>query len=104
MIHDNKGHTIQNGYLETLIRPELKFIKLMKENMNSRLKAPLLSNEINDLMDAILDRNGNKPSHFKDYLTPEHYRLVRMGCDVSEWTVAEQEKLLVSLKKMFVKV
>jgi hypothetical protein len=68
------------------------------------LKAPLLSNEINDLMDAILDRNGNKPSQFKDYLTPEHYRLVRMGCDVSEWTVTEQEKLLVSLKKMFVKV
>jgi hypothetical protein len=64
------------------------------------LKAPLLSKQINDLMDEILDKNGNKPMQFKDFLTPDHYRKVRMGCDVSEWTVEEQEVLLACLKKM----
>jgi hypothetical protein len=90
--------------VKSRIEKELAFIKIIKKDVMTRLHAPMLSGEINDLMDAILDRNGNKPSQFKEYLTPEHYRLVRMGCDVSEWTVAEQEKLLVSLKKMFVKV
>jgi hypothetical protein len=64
------------------------------------LKAPLLSKQINDLMDEILDKNGNKPSQFKDFLTPDHYRMVRMGCDVSVWSVEEQEVLLACLKKM----
>ena len=79
---------------------ELKIIRLVKETTMTLLKAPLLSKQINDLMDEILDKNGNKPSQFKDFLTPDHYRMVRMGCDVSVWSVEEQEVLLACLKKM----
>lgn len=78
----------------------LRCIKLVKHTTTKLLKAPLLSKQINDLMDDILDKNGNKPSQFKDFLTPEHYRMVRMGCDVSVWTVEEQEVLLACLRKM----
>jgi hypothetical protein len=79
---------------------ELERINLVKQTTMKLLKAPLLSKQINDLMDEILDKNGNKPTQFKDFLTPDHYRKVRMGCDVSEWTVEEQEVLLACLKKM----
>lgn len=78
----------------------LKTIRLVKKTTMRMLKAPLLSKQINDLMDEILDKNGNKPSQFKDFLTPDHYRMVRMGCDVSVWSVEEQEVLLACLKKM----
>ena len=78
----------------------LKTIRLVKQTTMRMLKAPLLSKQINDLMDEILDKNGNKPSQFKDFLTPDHYRMVRMGCDVSVWSVEEQEVLLACLKKM----
>jgi len=78
----------------------LNTIKLVKQTTMKVMKAPLLSKQINDLMDEILDKNGNKPSQFKDFLTPEHYRKVRMGCDISEWAIEEQEVLLVCLKKM----
>jgi len=54
--------------------------------------------EINDLMDSILDANGNKISEFKDYLTPEHYRLIRSGIDVKE--IKDPDVLLASLRKM----
>ena len=87
--------TIRDHYANNLAR-----IKLVKEKTMTLLKAPLLSKQINDLMDEILDKNGNKPSQFKDFLTPDHYRMVRMGCDVSVWSVEEQEVLLACLKKM----
>jgi hypothetical protein len=88
-----------NAYKAHVTRT-LKTIRLVKQTTMRMLKAPLLSKQINDLMDEILDKNGNKPSQFKDFLTPDHYRMVRMGCDVSVWSVEEQEVLLACLKKM----
>jgi hypothetical protein len=86
--------------LKQFCKEQLDLIKRVKPFMMKLLKAPLLSKQINDLMDEILDKNGNKPSQFKDFLTPDHYRMVRMGCDVSVWSVEEQEVLLACLKKM----
>ena len=90
--------------IHAIIKPwfvdQLKIVKMMKEKVTTLLKAPLLSKQINDLMDEILDKNGNKPSQFKDFLTPDHYRMVRMGCDVSVWSMDEQELLLACLKRM----
>ena len=86
--------------IKTQYTLQLARIKLIKKTTTTLLKAPLLSKQIEDLMDEILDKNGNKPSQFKDFLTPEHYRMVRMGCDVSVWTVEEQEVLLACLRKM----
>ena len=95
--HKVEGYLIQ---MRDFCKEQLDLIKRVKPFMMIRLKAPLLSKQINDLMDEILDKNGNKPSQFKDFLTPEHYRKVRMGCDISEWPIEEQEVLLESLKKM----
>lgn len=86
--------------IKTQYKQELARMRLVKQKSTILMNAPLLSKQINDLMDEILDKNGNKPSQFKDFLTPEHYRMVRMGCDVSVWSVEEQEVLLESLKKM----
>jgi hypothetical protein len=88
------------GTIKAQYKQELARMRLVKKTTMSLLKAPLLSKQINDLMDEILDKNGNKPSQFKDFLTPEHYRKVRMGCDISEWAIEEQEVLLECLKKM----
>ena len=95
-------HTVDQTLksLTSSCKENLDIIKCVKSFMMVQLKAPLLSKQINDLMDEILDKNGNKPSQFKDFLTPDHYRMVRMGCDVSEWSVEEQEVLLACLKKM----
>lgn len=67
--------------------------------MLTRLRQPCVSKDINDLIDELLDSNGNKISLFKEYLTPDHYRQVRAGCDVTEWDIVEQEQLLDCLKK-----
>jgi hypothetical protein len=97
----NKMHTDNNiRQVKDFCHTHLQRIKLIKEKTMTPMKAPLLSKQINDLMDEILDKNGNKPTQFKDFLTSDHYRKVRMGCDVSEWTVEEQEVLLSCLKKM----
>ncbi len=80
------------------VKYKLLHLRTLKRELLFLVKTPLLSKEINDLMDKILDSNGNKISQLKDYLTPEHYRMVRAGCDVSEWEVDEQEKLLSCLK------
>jgi hypothetical protein len=71
----------------------------IRELMLTRLRKPCLTKEINDLIDELLDSNGNKISLFKDYLTPEHYRRIRAGCDVSEWDLGEQEQVLTCLEK-----
>jgi hypothetical protein len=79
---------------------ELKAIQ-KKMAMLSKKPAPQnIAEEINELMDTILDKNGNKISKFKEYVTPEHYRLIRSGCDVSEWSMEEQSELLTCLRKM----
>jgi len=88
------------GTIKAQYTLELTRMKLVKQTTMKLLKATLLSKQIEDLMDEILDKNSNKPSQFKDFLTPEHYRMVRMGCDVSVWSIEEQELLLACLKKM----
>lgn len=80
------------------LKKDLKKLRKLKEIQLASLKQPRMYEEINDLMDEILDANGNKISEFKDYLTPEHYRLIRSGIDVKE--IKEPDVLLASLRKM----
>jgi hypothetical protein len=84
--------------IKPFVKRELEKLRKIKSIQLSGLKAPLVYNEINDLMDSILDANGNKISEFKDYLLPEHYRLIRAGRDISE--IKEQDELLKSLRNM----
>ena len=76
----------------------LSTLKKIKAIQLASLKKPRVCEEINGLMDAILDANGNKISEFKDYLSPEHYRIIRAGRDISE--IKEQDELLTCLKHM----
>jgi hypothetical protein len=76
----------------------LTTLKKIKAIQLASLKKPRVCEEINGLMDAILDANGNKISEFKDYLSPEHYRIIRAGRDISE--IKEQDELLTCLKHM----
>ena len=85
------------GIKET-VKNELNKLRKIKEIQLACLKQPMIHEEINDLMDSILDCNGNKISEFKDYLTPEHYRLIRAGVDVKE--MKEPDALLQCLRKM----
>jgi hypothetical protein len=94
------AHAKSLSTIKTYCHEQLVIIRFVKATSTKLLKGPLLSKQINDLMDELLDKNGNKPSQFKDFLTPDHYRMIRMGCDVSEWSVDEQEVLLACLKKM----
>ena len=80
------------------LKKDLKKFRKIREIQLTSLKQPLIYEEINDLMDSILDANGNKISEFKDYLTPEHYRLIRSGIDVKE--IKDPDVLLASLRKM----
>lgn len=73
-------------------------IKKIKAIQLGFVKKTCVYEEINELMDSILDSNGNKISEFKEYLSPEHYRLLRAGRDVSEFK--EQDELLSCLKRM----
>jgi hypothetical protein len=84
--------------IKPFVKRELEKLRKIKSIQLSGLKAPLVYDEINELMDSILDANGNKISEFKDYLLPEHYRLIRAGRDISE--IKEQEELLHSLRIM----
>lgn len=84
--------------IKPFVKRELEKLRKIKSIQLSCIKAPLVYDEINDLMDSILDANGNKISEFKDYLLPEHYRLIRAGRDISE--IKEQDKLLQSLRNM----
>jgi len=77
---------------------QLKKMRKIKELHLACVKQPLIYEEINDLMDSILDCNGNKISEFKEYLTPEHYRLIRSGVDVKE--MKEPDVLLQCLRRM----
>ncbi len=88
------GFQIMKLYVKQSVRRLLK----IKEIEIACLKQPMIYEEINDLMDSILDKNGNKISAFKEYLTPDHYRLIRSGVDVKE--IKNPEELLASLRKM----
>lgn len=86
--------------LKEKIKKEYTTLKMIKTFMLDTVKSTLINREINSMIDAILDANGNKISVFKDYLKPDHYRLIRAGCDVSEWTIEDQEELLTDLKNI----
>jgi hypothetical protein len=85
------------GYLDYLKTP-LQDMQTVKEIMVKILRTPLLTKELEELMDEILDLNGNKISQMKDYLTPEEYRFVRSGCPFEEFP--KQQEMLTKLKKM----
>jgi len=76
----------------------MKTLKKIKALQLASIQKPRVCEEINELMDAILDANGNQISAFKDYLSPEHYRVIRAGRDISE--IKEQDELLSCLKQM----
>jgi hypothetical protein len=82
------------------IKKDYSTLKTIKAFMIESVKTTLINREINGLIDAILDSNGNKISEFKEYLKPNHYRLIRAGCDVSEWSIKDQEELLADLKQI----
>jgi len=73
-------------------------LKKIKALQMASIQKPRVYEDINRLIDSILDANGNKISEFKDYLTPEHYRVIRAGGDISE--IKEQDELLRSLQQM----
>jgi len=76
----------------------LQEMQSVKEIMVKILRTHLLTKQLEELMDEILDLNGNKISQMKDYLTPEQYRFVRSGCPFEEFP--KQQELLANLKKM----
>jgi len=84
------------------IRPSFEAIlldiQMVKDAMLKIIKTPLLTKELEELMDEILDCNGNKISQMKDYLTEEQYRFVRSGNHFEEFP--KQQELLTNLKKM----
>ena len=86
------------GHFKSHVKEQLRRLRKIKEIQLASLKEPRMYEEINDLMDSILDANGNKISEFKEYLIPEHYRLIRSGIDVKE--IKEPDVLLASLRKM----
>ena len=109
--YGNGGSVLSKGYkehLESMVLPkfplhdfvkdELAKLKKIKAFQLASIKKPRVYEEINDLIDAILDANGNKISEFKEYLSPEHYRIIRAGRDISE--IKEQDELLRCLRTM----
>ena len=94
----NELFTKMLSIIKCSVSKELESIKKIKSIQLASLKKPIVYEDINDLMDAILDANGNKISEFKDYLSPEHYRIIRAGRDVSE--IKEQDELLRCLRIM----
>ena len=80
------------------VKAELIKLRNIKRIQLACLKKPMMYKEINNLIDSILDKNGNKMSEFNGYLTQEHYRLVRSGVDVKD--IPDPEVLLASLRKM----
>ena len=73
-------------------------IQLVKDAMLKILTTPLLTKQLEECMDEILDCNGNKISQMKEYLTEEQYRFVRSGNHFEEFP--KQQELLTNLLKM----
>ena len=76
----------------------LQGIEMVKDAMLKILTTPLLTKQLEECMDEILDCNGNKISQMKDYLTEEQYRFVRSGNHFEEFP--KQQELLTNLLKM----
>ena len=84
--------------ISIFVKDELAKLKKIRAFHLASIKKPRVYDEINDLMDAILDANGNKISEFKEYLSPEHYRIIRAGRDITE--IKDQDELLRCLLDM----
>jgi hypothetical protein len=99
-IGTNWGGLVLKCFMEIKdsVNAELRRLRNIKRIQLACLKTHMMYKEINNLIDSILDKNGNKMSEFNDYLTQEHYRLVRSGVDVKD--IPDPEALLASLRKM----
>lgn len=73
-------------------------IQMVKETMLRIMKTPLLSKELEECMDEILDLNGNRISQLKEYLTEDQYRFVRSGAKFDE--LDDQQDMLNRMNKM----
>lgn len=87
-----RGISIYKQPVKNVLR-QLKFIKSIQLTCLDKT-----DKKINDLMDSILDSNGNKISMFKDYLTDEQYRHIRAGLDVKD--IKDPAGVLASLQRM----
>jgi DNA-directed RNA polymerase subunit RPC12/RpoP len=82
----------------SIFKDKLQEIQIVKETMIRIMKTPLLTKELEDCMDEILDLNGNKISQLKDYLTDEQYRFIRSGAKFVE--SEEQQDMFNRMNKM----
>ncbi len=95
-IYNNMHRTI--SYLKYHFENKLQEIQMVKQTMLRIMKTPLLTKELEQCMDEILDLNGNKISQMKEYLTEDQYRFVRSGAKFEE--LEEQQEMLDNLNKM----
>jgi len=89
---------VNNNNIKKRFEDKLRYMKMVKETMIKILKTPLLTKELEECMDEILDLNGNKISQMKDYLTEEQYRFVRSGARFED--LPKQQELLDSFNEM----
>jgi len=68
-IYNNMYRTI--SYLNYYFENKLQEIQMVKDTMVRIMKTPLLTKELEECMDEILDLNGNRISQLKEYLTEE---------------------------------
>ena len=94
-IYDNLSHI--SGYI-SIFKDKLQEIQMVKQTMLKIMKTPLLTKELEQCMDEILDLNGNKISQMKEYLTEDQYRFVRSGAKFEE--LEGQQDMLDNLNKM----
>jgi len=86
-----------NGTIQ-MFNDKLQEIRMVKETMLGIIKTPLLTKELETCMDEILDLNGNRISHLKEYLTEDQYRFVRSGAKFDE--LEGQQDMLERMNKM----
>lgn len=85
-----------------ILREKLEMIQFVKRDMIHRINPPVFDSafdrakQINFLMDQIADLPGFKPTQYKQYLTPDQWRGVRMG----DLTGLDLDELMSSLLKM----
>jgi len=85
-------------YLYLQLETKLQEIQMVKETMLRIMKTPLLTKELEECMDEILDLNGNRISQLKEYLTEDQYRFVRSGAKFDE--LEDQQDMLNRMNKM----
>jgi len=101
---DKRNITIYNELILSMYfvygycNKKLQEIQMVKQTMLKIMKTPILTKELEECMDEILDLNGNKISQMKEYLTEEQYRFVRSGAKFEE--LEGQQEMLHNLNKM----